>query len=94
MTRIHLSTLRVGMLSMILCLCSLWYHAYVLYDIVPIIVDVWHLIVCKRSSWKKGICFLIFVEIFENQTLNFWKILIVPTIELILKINTKCVYFA
>jgi hypothetical protein len=57
--------------------------------------DVQHKIIHKRSSKKKGNFLLIFAEIVENQTLNFWKNFIVPTIGLLLQThNTMCILHA
>jgi hypothetical protein len=57
--------------------------------------DVQHKIIHKRSSKKKGKFLLIFAEIVENQTLNFWKKFIVPTIGLLLQThNTMCILHA
>ncbi len=57
--------------------------------------DVQHKTIHKRSSKKKRNFLLIFAAIVENQTLNLWKKIIVPTIGLLLQThNTMCILHA
>jgi hypothetical protein len=53
--------------------------------------DVWHKIIRKRFSWKKGKILLIFVETVKNQTPNCQNLFVVSIIALLLQIhNKKC----
>jgi hypothetical protein len=56
--------------------------------------DVWHKIIRKRFSWKKGKILLIFVETVKNQTPNLSRFICCLNYCIIITNTQQKVYFA